>query len=230
MPPRADLVFRDPANREEDRMTDPDGGPLPRGQAPPRAGPAAPTPDLGPTLADLERAARSFNRRFGGALPPDAPGPAPEPSFGERMRQAEREAAAYLEDAKRRADSLVNTMVAAVEREAAEMRREAEAGIRARWEAVELDATRHLEEARRVAERLVAERQRRIAALSEGITARAQALTAGLEDAERVRSQFESFVRALSRAADQVAAEGRASTEHAVVEPSPDEQAESIAA
>lgn len=203
-------------------MTDPDGGPLPRGRTRP--------PELGPTLDDLERATRSFNRRFGGALPAEAAGTGTEPSFDERMRQAEREATAYLEDAKRRADSLVNTMVAAVEREAAEMRREAEAGIRARWEAVEVDAARHLEEARRIAERLVSERQRRIAALSEGITTRAQALTAGLEDAERVRAQFESFIRALSRAADQVAAEGAPADRREFGEPGSGEQAGSIAA
>jgi len=123
------------------------------------------------------------------------------------VRAAEREATAYLEEAKRRADSLVNAMVAAVEREAAEMRREAEAGIRARWEAVESDAVRHLGEARRVADRLVADRQRRISTLSDGITGRAQALTAGLDDAERVRAQFDSFVRALSEAADLIAAD-----------------------
>lgn len=101
-------------------------------------------------------------------------------------------------------------MVAAVEREAAEMRREAEAGIRARWEAVEIDAARHLDEARRVADRLVADRQQRISTLSDGIAGRAQALTAGLDDAARVRAQLESFVRALSEAADLIAADAAA--------------------
>lgn len=171
---------------------------------------------LGAALAGLERAGRNFSVRFGGSHPPpespasDAGPPLPRSTLDERVRAAEREATAYLEDAKRRADSLVNAMVAAVEREAEEMRREAEAGIRARWEAVEIDAARHLDEARRVAERLVAERQRRISALSDGITGRAQALTAGLEDAERVRAQFDSFVRALSAAAATVAAEAAA--------------------
>ena len=90
--------------------------------------------------------------------------------------EAEREAREYLEHAKRRADSLVNTMVGAVEREAAEMRREAEDGIRIRWQQAEVDAERHVEEARRVAERIVAERQQRIAALSDGIARSARAL------------------------------------------------------
>ncbi len=121
------------------------------------------------------------------------------------MREAEREAREYLDHAKRRADSLVNTMVGAVEQEAAEMRRDAEAGIRARWQQVEVDAERHLGEARRIAESMVSERQQRIAALSDGITGRADALTAGMDDADRVRAQFDSFVRALSRTADQIA-------------------------
>jgi hypothetical protein len=194
-------------------MTDGDG------DAPHQSAPAhdrelaAPDAGLGAALEGLEQADRNFSIRFGGRHPsPEPPAQDPEPtfprsSFDERVRAAEREATAYLEDAKRRADSLVNAMVAAVEREAAEMRREAEAGIRARWEAIEIDAARHLDEARRVADRLVAERQRRIAALSDGITGRAQALTAGLEDAERVRAQFDSFVRALSEAAATVAAD-----------------------
>jgi hypothetical protein len=187
------------------------GGGAPRGPAGVDRGLVAPEADLGAALDGLERASRNFSVRFGGGHPTrDPSAPDRGPTFDERMRAAEREATAYLEEAKRRADSLVNAMVAAVEQEAAEMRREAEAGIRARWEAAEIDAARHLDEARRVAERLVAERQRRISALSDGITGRAQALTAGLEDAARVRAQFDSFVRALSAAADLVAAEAAA--------------------
>jgi hypothetical protein len=175
-----------------------------------------PRADLDATLEDLERATRNFSLRFGEPpAPRKAPAPDREAGFDERLREAESDAAAYLEQAKRRADSIVGAMVAAVEREAAEMRREAEAGIRARWEAIEVDAARQLDEARRVAERLVAERQQRIAALSEGITARALTLTAGLEDAERVRAQFDSFVRALSEAARLVAAEAPAPAEAA---------------
>jgi hypothetical protein len=128
-----------------------------------------------------------------------------EAAVERRMRAAEEEARAYLDGAKRRADSLVASMIGAVEQEAAEIRRSAEEGVRARWRQVEVDADRHVENARRVADRMVAERQRRIAALSEGITERAGALTAGMEDADRVRAQFDHFVRALSAAADQIA-------------------------
>lgn len=143
------------------------------------------------------------------------PGPAraaeapvdPRAAFDRHMRDAELEAREYLESAKRRADSLVSTMVGAVEHEAAQIRRGAEEGIRARWNQVEVDATRHVENARRVAAQMVAERQSRIASLSDGISGRAEALTAGLDDAARVRAQFEAFVHALSVTADRIASE-----------------------
>ncbi len=179
-----------------------------------------PAPDLAEALSSLDRATRNFARRLGETRNPDL-----EPDSGDRfthagpasarealetrIREAEREAREYLEHAKRRADSLVNTMIGAVEQEAAEMRREAEAGIRSRWQQAEVDAERHLGEARRIADSMVWERQRRIAALSDGIARRAEALTAGMDDADRVRAQFDSFVWALSRTADQIASRGR---------------------
>jgi hypothetical protein len=133
------------------------------------------------------------------------PAPFAAASFERHMHEAEQEARMYLEGAKRRADSLVATMIGAVEHEAAEIRRTAEEGIRSRWRQVEVDAGHHVENARRIAERMVAERQQRISALSDGITGRATALTAGMDDAEQVRTQFDSFVRALSAAADRIA-------------------------
>ena len=137
----------------------------------------------------------------------------PRTAFDRHMREAETEAREYLEAAKRRADSLVSTMVGAVEHEAAQIRRGAEEGIRARWNQVEVDATRHVENARRVAAQMVAERQSRITMLSDGISGRAEALTAGMDDAARVRAQFESFVHALSATADRIAGEpGRGTT------------------
>jgi hypothetical protein len=194
--------------------------------------PAAATPamHLAEALSGLDRATRNFARTLGeqrdldvestrsgriadpAALPPADGAPAEEPpqgsvadGFDTRMRAAEREAREYLDRAKRRAESLVATMLDAVEQEAVEMRREAEAGIRARWREVESDADRHVAEAHRIAESMVAERQERIAALSDGITGRAQALTAGMDDADRVRAQFDAFVRTLSKTADQIA-------------------------
>jgi len=121
------------------------------------------------------------------------------------MDEAEREAREYLENAKRRADSIVNAMVDAVESEASEIRRSVEEGIRSRWQQVEVDAAGHVENARRVAEQMVAERQERIAALSDGISGRAVVLTAGMDDADRVRAQFDYFIRALSATAGEIA-------------------------
>ena len=186
--------------------------------------------DLGAALDALDRATRNFTERLGAGEDAEL-GRAGVPGFetaaaerapashDARMRQAEREAREYLEHAKRRADSLVNAMVGAVERESAEMRREAEAGIRIRWQQVEADAAGHVEEAQRVAERIVAQQQQRIAALSDGIAAKAGALTAGMDDAERLRAQFDGFVRTLAMAADRIASAREAGFPPVAAEP-----------
>ncbi len=125
-------------------------------------------------------------------------------AFDPPMQTAEREAHEYLERAKRRVESLVNTMLGAVERDAAEIRRDAEAGIRERWDAAAQEAGIYLDDARRVSEAMVAHQQQRLGSLSEGIAQRAEALSAGMEDAERIRRQFDDFVRALSETARQI--------------------------
>ena len=170
-------------------------------------------PDLAAAIGDLNRATRNFSRRFGEAAdasPAAAPGDrvsAADDAFEARLRAAEREAREYLERAKARADGLVASMIGAVEREVASIRREAEQGARAHRQQAEAEAQSRLEEANRVGEGMVAERQRRLSELSDGIAERAEALTAGLEDAERVRVQFAAFVRALSATAEGIAAE-----------------------
>lgn len=171
-------------------------------------GPAAggvPPPPRAPGVATA--AAAPHPQR--GAAPRTAPTrhPGAEAAFEARLRDAEREAREYLERAKQRADTLVATMVRAVEQEAGEIRRDAEIGIRNRWRQVEIDANRHLEEARRVGDGMVAERQDRLAVLSDAIAGRAEALTSGLADADRVRMQFDAFVRALSVTADRIASD-----------------------
>ena len=185
-------------------------------------------------IAGLDQATRRFTRHVN-ALQDPRPTPSPpaadpprrstvlEPSAGadrdgafeEQMQNAEREAREYLDRAKRRADSLVTTMIGAVEREAAEIRHDAEIGIRERWRAIEVEAGRYLDDARRVADGMVSERQQRISSLSDGIVERARSLTAGMDDAEQVRRQFDQFVRALSETAGRIAAQpqGRAETE-----------------
>ena len=178
---------------------------------------ASPALDVASALGSLDRASRDFTRRIDApptaherSAPPAAPAPAPSPtspaeSLDARMDQAEREARDYLEHAKRRADSLVTAMVGAVERQASDIRREAEDSIRARWQQVEQDAGRYLDESRRVGNELVAERRTTIAKLSDEITDRAEALTTGMEDADRVRRQFDAFIHALSITAGQIA-------------------------
>lgn len=91
----------------------------------------------------------------------------------------------------------VAAILESVESEAARVRDEARA-----------EAAGYLDDARRRADALVAERQRRIAELSDGISGRARALAAGMEDAERIRAQFEGFAITLSAAARRVAAIG----------------------
>ena len=147
------------------------------------------------------------------AAPREPPAARPAASFDEQMSAAEREARDYLEQAKRRADSLVTTMIGAVEREAAQIRQDAEQGIRERWRAVEAEAGRYLDDCRRVAEGMVAERQATIGGLSDGIVDRARSLTGGLEDAERIRAQFDAFVRALAATSNQIAEEATGRTE-----------------
>ena len=170
--------------------------------------------------ADIERSRAEAARAAAVAPPPRRPAaPAqPPPPFAGRAAPAqprrpparsaaevEAEARRYLADAKRRADRLLATTLAAVERETAAVRAAATAEAAGRRREAEAEAGAIVEEARAVAERIVAERGRRIGALAEGVTARAEALTAGLDDADRVRRQFDAFARALAAAADRVA-------------------------
>lgn len=184
--------------------------------------------EIDAAIAGLDRATRRFTTQVDALASSDAPAADPAPAttpettshalaepaaprsavgFDEQMTLAEREAREYLEQAKRRADTLVTTMIGAVEREAAQIRQDAEQGIRERWRAIESEAGRYLEDCRRVADGMVAERQSEIGALSDGIVDRARALTGGLEDAERIRAQFDAFVRALAATSNQIAEE-----------------------
>lgn len=169
-----------------------------------------PSLDVAAALGGLDRASTNLSRLSGllgktEGRPPPRHQPPSDPDLDARMEQAEREAREYLERSKRRVDSLLETMIGAVEKQAIEMRREAEESIRARWSQVEVDANRQIEEARQMGDRLVANRQARITSLSEGISSRADALTAGMDDAAKVRDQFDTFVRALSVAANRIA-------------------------
>ncbi len=134
------------------------------------------------------------------------------------MREAERAAREYLDRAKARADSLVTTMIGAVEREAAEIRRDAEDGIRERWNAVEVEAGRYLDDARRVADGIVSERQEAIGEISDDILGRAESLTTGLDDADRIKAQFERFVQALAETSNRIAEEAAGRLDNGVTQ------------
>ncbi len=209
---------------------------LPDGRSSRPATPAWNRAEIDAAIAGLDQATQRFSSRINSleenahemSHAPESPAPRPargapesapehpresESSFDEQMRRAEREARMYLERAKQRADQLVNSMIGAVEQEAAEIRRDAEDGIRERWRIVEKEAGRYIDDARRVADGMVGERQLQIGRMSDGIVTRAESLTEGMHDAERVRHQFDDFVRALSRTADQISRAARRTEE-----------------
>lgn len=90
----------------------------------------------------------------------------------------------------------VGSILDAVEREAARLREEAR-----------VEAGAYLDNARRRADGLVAERQRRIGELSDELIAKSEAVIARLDDAAPVRQGFENLVRALGDAAERLAHE-----------------------
>ncbi len=91
----------------------------------------------------------------------------------------------------------VGAILDAVEREATRLREEARA-----------DAAGYLEDARRQADALVAERRQRIAELSDELVTKSEAVVSRLEDAAPVREGFENLVRALANAAERLSYEG----------------------
>ena len=106
--------------------------------------------------------------------PPGQPGPTAGP---------DRPMAAMAPEISRRVGSILD----AVEREASRLRDEAQA-----------EAARYGENARRHADGLVAERQRRISELSDELIAKSEAVVARLDDAAPVRQGFENLVRQLA--------------------------------
>ena len=94
----------------------------------------------------------------------------------------------------------VGSILDAVEREAARLREEAR-----------VEAAGYLDNARRRADGLVAERQRRIGELSDELIAKSEAVIARLDDAAPVRQGFENLVRALGDAAERLAHEAEGS-------------------
>lgn len=179
-----------------------DEAPPERVEPPPRPEPW----DLREEPVTVRRGPRFRSPEPAPAPPRPVQGPPPVRSRFD-LNDAESEARAYLEDAKRRVDTLVETMLGSVEQEAWALRRETEEGIRSRWNEVEAEAVDYLIEARRSAERLVEQRRLRICELSDAITRGSERVTARLEDADRVRSQFDRLVWSLSMTADRIASD-----------------------
>lgn len=102
----------------------------------------------------------------------------------------------------------VAAILDAVEREASRLREEARA-----------EAARYLDDARREADALVAGRRRQIAALSDELVAKSEAVVSRLDDAAPVRAGFEHLVRALGDAAERLSHE--TDPEVAAAEPGP---------
>lgn len=90
----------------------------------------------------------------------------------------------------------VSSILDAVEEEAARIRAEANA-----------EATAELVRARRQADELVRERRARIAALSDELLAKTEAILGRLDDAEPIYIRFDRLIHALGDAAEKLAAE-----------------------
>ena len=90
----------------------------------------------------------------------------------------------------------VGSILDAVEDEAQRLREDAR-----------VEAAEYLARARQRADELVAERQRRIAEISDDLIAKSEAVVSRLEDAGPVRQGFDNLVRALGDAAERLATE-----------------------
>jgi len=101
--------------------------------------------------------------------------------------------------------SRVDEIVEAVDREAAKLRHEAEEEARQVRHRAQEEARQYIEYARRESERLVAERREQIAALSDGLMARAEEVLERLDYAVPVKTGFENLVRALGETAERLA-------------------------
>lgn len=119
-----------------------------------------------------------------------------EAGAGSRAEPAEPGVGAAAGDLSRRVSAIID----AAEEEAERLREEAREQGR-----------RYLEAAGQQADRALAERQRRIAELSDELIAGVEAMVARLDDATPVRRSFERLVRSLGEAADRLAEEGERS-------------------
>ena len=90
----------------------------------------------------------------------------------------------------------ISSILGAVEREAGRLLEDAR-----------VEAQKQVDLARRQADGLVAERQRRLSELSDGLVKRVESLLARLDETAPIQESFEQLLRALGQAADQLALE-----------------------
>jgi hypothetical protein len=120
----------------------------------------------------------------------------------EREKEAGSEASVASEVTER-----VHAIITAAENVANAIRHDVAQEAEVRRREAEAEAQRYLEEARRKADVLAADRARRMAELSDTIIERTEALLGRLDGAEDVKRQLESLVRALGEAAEGLAPE-----------------------
>jgi hypothetical protein len=117
----------------------------------------------------------------------------------------------------------IRDVIAAAESAAGAIRHEADQQAQSRRRVAEDDARRLVEDARRDAEALLAERIKRISTLSDTIIERGEALLSQIGHAEEVRRELEALVAALGQSAAQLARDAAADIAAA---PSDEETAE----
>src|SRR5690242_8266585 len=104
----------------------------------------------------------------------------------------------------------IRSILADAEAAADAMRHEAEQDAHARRRAAETEALRIVEDARREAERFLAERIKRVSEMSDEILGRGQSVIERLDEAEQARSELATLVNSLGETAARLANEVRA--------------------
>lgn len=103
----------------------------------------------------------------------------------------------------------LRSILADAESAAEAIRHQADQDAQARRRAAETDALKIIEDARREAERFLADRIHRVSALSDEILERGQSVVERLDEAEQVRGELADLVRALGETAARLANEVR---------------------
>ena len=107
----------------------------------------------------------------------------------------------------------VRSILASADGLATALKREGERQAEARMKEAELTAARRLDDAQREADELLAARVARLAELTDGIAARAEATLAKLEAAEAARTQLDRLLHELARTAERLPGDVAASEE-----------------